>query len=157
MSDPEAAPHVDLSVALLKGVGSNISVFLKFEPPYDAADFWIQLANKIISDSGVLYLAVHDWEDARRLHRERPSPFLMLYSEARGAHWITYFCNEYVTRLGGRETLLTAPAWQIRDLPSGTLIISHPDPCGLGQEPKASEIARLNDFLHSLVDPEERP
>ncbi|SEL27792.1 hypothetical protein SAMN05444354_10592 [Stigmatella aurantiaca] len=157
----EAPPLVNLSW----GNEPNTLCTLTLEKPLfsgwgtpQGVDELVQLAEKLIADSHAEYAFVHEEEGWFKLHNERFGRLLMIRSCARGPFWLTYYCSAYVHRLGGAAKLLSAPvhrALQLGD--GGVLLLSHPEPLHMDEEPQRSELQRLYEYLKSLAPSENKP
>lgn len=115
------------------------------------------IAQALISDTRAQFMRGHDYQAWGQLHRERRGHLLMTHSQVDGAYWLTYLCDDYVARLGGESSLLSAPAFQATRLPGGILLQSHATPLQPGDEPRLHELAKLHDYLCSITRPEDRP
>ncbi len=153
-------PYADLSLSDDRENDCHLSLTLPValeQISHDEVNHLIQITERVIEDSRAQYACVHESADWEQLHDERDGDLLFLRSCSRGAYWLTYFCDEYVGRLEGEKKLKAAPAWQVRELPNGILLISHPDPKDFDKEPKKSDIHKLHEYLQSLVKPEDKP
>lgn len=159
--DSEIPPLANLSWSRTPGVPCTFSIEKPCSPEWGAAQGvaeLVRLAEQVIADSHAEYAYVHDKADWARLHHERRGHLLMIRSCARGPFWLTYYCAAYVERLGGAGLLLSAPAHVTRRLgDGGVLLLSHPDPLHMDQEPRRGELQRLHEYLQSLVPQDYRP
>jgi hypothetical protein len=142
--------------SLTLGRGAASTSMLSVEIPLGTQRL-VEISEEILRTTHAEYLSGHEKKDWKRLHDERRGHRLFVPGRARGAHWLTYFCAEYTDRLGGADTLRAAPVLESRGIDGGILLVSHPDPGGMGDEPRRSEIERLQQYLQDLVKPEERP
>jgi hypothetical protein len=156
-SESVEEPEANLSLSQNPEADCYLTLRLPLAPDQASSPALLEMIGRLAIDSHAQYLYAHDWQDWRRLRRERGGELLFLRSCARGAHWITYFSRDYAARLGGEDRLKTAPAHEVRSLPSGILLVATPDPVGLDQDPQRGQIQRLQDYLVSLVTPEDRP
>jgi len=140
------------SMSLTQNPGATSSVSIKIPLAAAAEDIEkiVTIAERLAEDSAAEYLCAHDAEDLGRLHFSREAR-LFVPGRAKGAFWLTYFCDEYVERLGGNERIREAPAYQARALISGVLLRSHPDPLNMAHEPKRSELSALHEYLTTLA------
>ncbi len=160
-STQDDPPKINMSISRFPMGPCRMSLLLPFSHELSSkkseTERLLLLTERLIEDSQPEYLFGHEERDWRKIHNERHGHLLMINSENRGAYWLSYFCNEYVNRLGGIAKLKKAPAWKIKELSNGILVISHNDPSDLDKEQKKNDIAKLHDYFKSLVKEKERP
>lgn len=153
-TEDDNSTAINLSISNDEDLECNVYLkvpFLAKDDGESEVSSLVKLATKLIKDSQAEYAFIHDSKGWVGLQNERDCTLLFVESCARGAYWVTYFCNEYVERLGGLAKLKAVPALKVETLDKGVLIYACSDPIDLNKEPKLSKIRKLQTSLEKLV------
>jgi hypothetical protein len=104
----------------------------------------ITWCREIVRISDPRYLRCHDSAELHQIDNQRNRHLLFVPGMAYGAYSLTYFCQEYVERLGGAKQLAAPPWVESHMLEGGGMLLV------------ADDVQACQEHLLGLVKPEER-